>query len=95
MINQDCLAGIRRKLQLSQEQMSRLLGVSFASVNRWEGGHSGPAGPIRDIYLALEAALRAGNSPSAIRKVAEVEGRGVFLYTLFRMAYGQKKKRAS
>ena len=38
------LTEIRRALQLSQEAMARLLGVSFATVNRWEGGHSAPTG---------------------------------------------------
>jgi len=69
--------------------MARLLGVSFASVNRWEGGHSSPAGPTRDLYEALNAAIRAGNSPEAIRQAANAE-RGVFLLTLFQMGYAKK-----
>src|SRR6266699_4577201 len=80
------LAAIRRKLGLPQEQMARLLGVSFVSVNRWEGGHSSPTGPIRDLYLALEAAIRAGNPARTICEAANGE-RGMFLYALFRMAY--------
>lgn len=83
------LVAIRKKLNLSQEQIARLLGVSFTSVNRWEGGHSGPTGPFRDLYLALDAAIRAGNRPEAIRQASNNE-RGAFLYALFRMAYGSK-----
>jgi transcriptional regulator with XRE-family HTH domain len=92
MLDSNHLNGIRRKLGLSQEQMARLLGVSFASVNRWESGsHSSPTGPTRDLYLAIDTALRAGNSPMKILHSANNE-RGVFLYTLFRMAYSQARR---
>lgn len=33
---------VREKLQLSQEKFASLLGVSFATVNRWERGRSLP-----------------------------------------------------
>jgi transcriptional regulator with XRE-family HTH domain len=84
-------SAIRKKLGLTQEQMARILGVSFASVNRWEGGHSSPTGPNRDLYLALDAALKAGNSPETINKAANAE-RGAFLYSLFRMAYSGSRR---
>jgi transcriptional regulator with XRE-family HTH domain len=84
---------IRERLGLSQEQMARLVGVSFTSVNRWEGGHSSPTGSTRDLYLALDAALTSGHAPQAIREAANSE-RGVFLYNLFRMAYAGSPRRA-
>ncbi len=34
---------IRRQLALSQEDLARELGVSFATVNRWENGLSKPS----------------------------------------------------
>ena len=34
------LAGLRARFGLSQEQLARELGVSFATVNRWEAGHT-------------------------------------------------------
>ncbi len=34
---------IRRQLSLSQEDLARALGVSFATVNRWENGKSQPS----------------------------------------------------
>jgi type I restriction enzyme M protein len=92
MLDSARLMAIRRKLNLSQEQIAQLLGVSFASVNRWEGGHSSPTGPTRDLYLALDAAIRSGNPPEAIRQAANNE-RGAFLYMLFRMAYARSKGR--
>jgi transcriptional regulator with XRE-family HTH domain len=91
MIGSDRLAAIRRKLGLSQEQMARLLSVSFASVNRWEQGHSSPTGPILDLYLAFDAAIRAGNSPQTILQATNAE-RGVFLYALYRMAYSRPRR---
>ncbi len=93
MLDSGRLKLIRKKLKLSQEQMARLLGVSFTSVNRWEGGDSGPTGPFRDLYLALDAAIRAGNRSEAIRQASNGE-RGAFLYALFRMAYGSKGRRS-
>lgn len=93
MLSAEQLIAIRKALGLPQEQMARLLGVSFASVNRWEGGHSAPTGPTQDLYVALETAIRAGHTAEAIRQAANSE-RGAFLYTLFRMAYSRGKRRS-
>jgi putative transcriptional regulator len=35
---------LRDKLQLTQEQFARRLGVTFVTVNRWERGHTYPKG---------------------------------------------------
>ena len=93
MLDPSHLTAIRKKLGLPQEQMARLLGVSFVTINRWEGGHSSPTGPTLDLYLALNAAVRAGYPSAAILQSANGE-RGVFLYSLFRMAYGPGKRSA-
>ncbi len=42
------IENVRNTLNLSQERLAKELGVSFATVNRWEKGHSEPS------YLALE-----------------------------------------
>jgi putative transcriptional regulator len=34
---------VRRQLDLSQEDLARELGVSFATVNRWENGRTKPS----------------------------------------------------
>lgn len=34
---------VRRQLQLSQEELAHALGVSFATVNRWENGKTSPS----------------------------------------------------
>jgi len=91
MLNPDQLTAIRTRLNLSQELMARLLGVSFASVNRWEGAHSSPTGPTADLYQAIDAAIRGGAAPETILQAANSE-RGAFLYSLFRMAYARKRR---
>jgi len=85
------MAAIRTHLGLTQEQMAHLLGVSFASVNRWEAGHSSPTGPAVDLYQALSAAVRAGHSPASIRQAANAQ-RSAFLLTLFQMAYAKTRR---
>jgi len=93
MMDSKHLAAIRKKLGVPQEQMARLLGVSFVTVNRWEGGHSSPTGPMLDLYQALNAAMRARYTPQVILQAAKSD-RGTFLYSLFRMAYGGTKRSA-
>jgi putative transcriptional regulator len=34
---------VRRQLSLSQEELAHALGVSFATVNRWENGKTMPS----------------------------------------------------
>ncbi len=34
---------VRRQLGLSQEELAHELGVSFATVNRWENGRTSPS----------------------------------------------------
>lgn len=47
------LRAIRAKLDLTQEQLAERLGVSFATVNRWEGGSNMPQKAARQVILAL------------------------------------------
>lgn len=37
------LLDLRRQLAISQEDLARQLGVSFATVNRWENGRAHPS----------------------------------------------------
>lgn len=52
------LRAIRANLDLTQEQLADRLGVSFATVNRWEGGNAKPQKAAREAIEAL--ALEAG-----------------------------------
>jgi type I restriction enzyme M protein len=47
------LRAIRAKLNLTQEQLAERLGVSFATVNRWEGGSNVPQKAAREVIAAL------------------------------------------
>lgn len=47
------LRAIRAKLDLTQEQLAERLGVSFATVNRWEGGDTKPQRAAQEAILAL------------------------------------------
>ena len=47
------LRAIRVSLDLTQEQLAERLGVSFASVNRWEGGDVRPQKAAREAIAAL------------------------------------------
>ena len=47
------LQAIRARLDLTQEQLAERLGVSFATVNRWEGGATMPQKAARTAIAAL------------------------------------------
>ncbi len=73
------LRSIRAQLNLTQEQLAERLGVSFASVNRWEGGSSTPQKAAREVIAALaaEAGLDGvdDSAPEAPAAAAEVTRR--------------------
>ena len=54
---------LRTRLGLSQEQLARRLGVSFATVNRWESGRSRPLARARLAIAELEAAATCREPP--------------------------------
>lgn len=41
---------VRRKLGLSQEELAHALGVSFATVNRWENGKTMPSKMAKTVW---------------------------------------------
>ena len=49
------LQAIRARLDITQEQLAERLGVSFATVNRWEGGVTMPQKAARTAIAALAA----------------------------------------
>jgi predicted ATPase/DNA-binding CsgD family transcriptional regulator/DNA-binding XRE family transcriptional regulator len=61
------LRELRSARGLSQEQMARQLGVSFATVNRWEGGKTAPSARARRELERLEAEpVDAQDGPGSI-----------------------------
>jgi len=71
------LRAIRAKLDLTQEQLAERLGVSFATVNRWERGSSQPQRAAQEAILALarEAGIEGADSPSPAEAAAQVTRR--------------------
>jgi transcriptional regulator with XRE-family HTH domain len=45
---------LRARLQLTQETFARILGVSFATVNRWENGKAEPTGDYSRVLYTLQ-----------------------------------------
>jgi type I restriction enzyme M protein len=54
------LAAIRGQFGLTQEQLAGRLGVSFATVNRWEGGSNSPQKAALGVILRLAAEAGVG-----------------------------------
>jgi len=44
------LKAVRQQLGFSQEDLARALGVSFATVNRWENGKAAPSKLAKGAY---------------------------------------------
>ena len=77
------LRAIRARLDLTQEQLAERLGVSFASINRWEGGAIKPQKAAQEAIaaLAIEAGvdimeLAAGPTEAAVRVTQRRKGKG-------------------
>ena len=49
----DGILKLRAKLNLSQEELAKLLGVSFMSVNRWEKDKYAPTKLVKVMLLQL------------------------------------------
>lgn len=49
----DQVKRLRTQMAVSQEELARELGVSFATVNRWENGHRAPLPMARRAFEAL------------------------------------------
>lgn len=55
---------LRKKLLLSQAELAEKLGVSYATVNRWENGHHEPTFKQRRLIVSLcrENGVEAGEA---------------------------------
>src|SRR5947207_13658603 len=71
------LRAIRGKLGLTQEQLAERLGVSFATVNRWEGGMNAPqrAAQAAIAALAEEAGVALDGDQGSLNLGARVPRR--------------------
>lgn len=71
------LRATRAALNLTQEQLAERLGVSFATVNRWEGGGNKPQRAAQETILALarEAGVEGAESLAPAEAAAQVTRR--------------------
>lgn len=49
----EMIKALREKLIISQEELAKMLGVSFVSVNRWENGHHEPTIKVKRKLMDL------------------------------------------
>ena len=71
------LRATRAALNLTQEQLAERLGVSFATVNRWEGGGNKPQRAAQETILSLarEAGVEDSETPALETAAAQVTRR--------------------
>jgi len=71
------LRAIRAALNLTQDQLAERLGVSFATVNRWEGGGNKPQRAAQEAIttLAREAGVEGSESVPPAEAAAQVTRR--------------------
>lgn len=70
------LRAIRAKLNLTQEQLADRLGVSFATVNRWEGGDTKPQRAAMEAITALAHEAGLDDEPAdALASTPSTSGR--------------------
>ena len=63
---QATLRTIRSRLDLTQQQLADRLGVSFATVNRWEGGMTKPQKAAQEAIAALAAEAEVNEAEAAV-----------------------------
>ena len=87
----DRLRGLRARLDLSQEQLARILGVSFATVNRWEAGRTRMSARAQRALAEFEARA-AGDGPGPLPiPHSSFVGREAELGQLFSLLRGRSR----
>jgi putative transcriptional regulator len=85
------LRRLRKRLGISQEALARLLGVSFATVNRWESDAttSEPRGVVLVLLQALEEGVQ--REPKLGERLTEwaVHGQPYVMQQVLALAYGR------
>ena len=62
---------LRQRLDLTQEQFARHVGVTYSTVNSWENGRRAPQPFLVARLLELKAGLNEGDVRSQIRQMVE------------------------
>ena len=66
---QATLRAIRARLDLTQQELADRLGVSFATVNRWEGGMTKPQKAAQEAIAALAAEADVDEAEAAVEPI--------------------------
>jgi len=56
--NNERIRQLRQELHMTQESFAHEIGVTFATVNRWENGRTTPNKVAQKVLLLLEKKLR-------------------------------------
>jgi hypothetical protein len=82
------LRSLRTRLRLSQQRLARLLGVSTATIHRWETqpAAAGPLGVVRIVLCTLERAVLKDESFSERLTLWSDHGQAFVLTKLFAFA---------
>jgi DNA-binding transcriptional regulator YiaG len=56
--NNERIRRLRQELNMTQESFAHEIGVTFATVNRWENGRTTPNKVAQKVLLLLEKKLR-------------------------------------
>jgi len=96
MKNKEVAQSIRRlrdKLGLTQEDFSRLLGVSFQTVNRWENGATTPSGLADSLLDSLAKIVASDQAQELLHEFRSGEfggGSPKAYHRIFALAFGIK-----
>ena len=87
------LRKLRADLTLTQEGLARLLGVSFATVNRWETMRSvsGPRGAVLMVLQALQVGLDRDPLLAVHLREWALRGQPYLMHQLFSTAFGGRE----
>ncbi len=44
---------VRKKMNMSQEDLARALNISFATINRWENGKTHPNKMAKQVFISF------------------------------------------
>jgi predicted ATPase/DNA-binding CsgD family transcriptional regulator/DNA-binding XRE family transcriptional regulator len=87
----DRLRQLRARLDLSQEQLARILGVSFATVNRWEAGRTRMSARTQRALAEFEARAAGGGPGTLPIPHSSFVGRDAELGQLFSLLRGRSR----
>jgi len=64
------IRALRKQLDLTQEEFAHEIGVTFATVNRWENGKSKPSRLALKILAALDERIQVAAKKKPSRRKA-------------------------